>query len=48
MITKYNLFTVNEWIFKTPKSVLYQKILAFLLCTIVKIAHFFAFLQRFC
>jgi len=27
MITKYNLFTVNKWILKTPKSILYQKIL---------------------
>ena len=22
---KYNLFTVNKWIFKTPKCILYQK-----------------------
>jgi len=29
MITKYNLFTVNKWIFKTPKSVLYRKSLDF-------------------
>ena len=25
MITKNNLFTVNKWIFKTPKSILYKK-----------------------
>jgi len=25
MITKYNLFTVNTWILKTPKSLLYKK-----------------------
>jgi len=24
MITKYNLFTVNKLIFKTPKSILYE------------------------
>jgi len=24
---KYNLFTVNKWIFKNPKCILYQKIL---------------------
>jgi len=25
MITIYNLFTVNKWIFKTPKIILYPK-----------------------
>ena len=29
MITKYNLFTVNKWLFKFPKSTLYRKILDF-------------------
>jgi len=29
MIPKYNLFTVNKWIFKTPKSILYKKNLTF-------------------
>jgi len=29
MITKYNLFAVNKWILKTPKSILYQTILDF-------------------
>jgi len=27
VITKYNSITANKWIFKTPKSVLYRKIL---------------------
>jgi len=26
MVTKYNLFTVNKWIFATLKSILYKKI----------------------
>jgi len=29
IIIKYNLFTVNKWILKTPKSILHQKILDF-------------------
>jgi len=29
IIIKYNLFTVNKWILKTPKSILHQQILDF-------------------
>jgi len=29
MITKYNLFTENKGLFKTPNIILYQKILDF-------------------
>ena len=29
MITRYNVFTVNKWILKTQKSILYKKYLTF-------------------
>jgi len=29
MVTQYNLFTVNKWIFTTLKSILYQRKLDF-------------------
>ena len=47
MVTKYNLFTVNKWIFTTLKSILYKKLtVSFaLLC---QNSPIFAFLQRFC
>ena len=47
MITKYNLFTVNKWIFTTLKSIMYKKtlLLAMHLC---QNSAFFALLDVLC